>query len=369
MLAIGITTPIVPLYASSLGASWTEIGLVGASWSLTFMLLAAASGRISDRFGRRPLLLASGILSAAAALFYLISGSVLQVVVVRIFEGAAWAFFWPTVEAYVTEVVEPARTGRAMGMVSSSYGVAFATASLAGGAIAGGFGYWQTFATYLTLSSLSIVFAVILLPRNQRGKRLQARESKGKLDYASVKSKATVLAYFLGGSYTFGLGAVLTLFSVFAKSLGVAIVQIGVLFGFFWMGRIVGSFAGGRYSDKYGRNLAAIIAMVGSSVGLLLTGFSYNVTTLFVAVVILGLSIGTAFPATVAIISDTVPHSVRGLAMGMYETSCAVGFMLAATVGGLLSDLYSPRVPYLVAAVVSFAAAMVFVLRRTRSRG
>jgi MFS family permease len=176
----------------------------------------------------------------------------------------------------------------------------------------------------------------------------------------------TILAYFLGGSYTFGLAVMLTLFSVFAKSLSVAVFLIGVLFGFFWLGRIVGSVGGGRVSDKYGRGPIVIVAMLGSVAGFMLAAFSTGIDMLLGAVVILGFSIGTSFPVSVAIISDNVPVSKRGYAMGIYETACAVSFMLAATFGGLLSDLYSPRVPYLLAACVSLAPAMIFALKRVK---
>jgi MFS family permease len=367
MFAVGIAAPIIPLYASSLGASWTEIGLLGTSWGLTLMFLAIATGRLSDRLGRKPLLIASGALSTTAALLYLISSTVLQIILIRILEGAVWALFWPAVEALATEIVDAKRAGRAMGMVSASYGIAFATSSVAAGSITSVFGYLQTFMIYLVLSLISIFLAVFLLrgtPR--RSKSAVAREESGKLDSSSLSSKMTILAYFLGGSYTFGLGVMLTLFSVFAKSLSVAVFLIGVLFGFFWLGRIVGSVGGGRVSDKYGRGPVVIVAMLGSVAGFMLAAFSTGIDMLLGAVVILGFSIGTSFPVSVAIISDNVPVSKRGYAMGIYETSCAAGFMLAATFGGLLSDLYSPRIPYLLAASVSLAAAIIIALRRVK---
>ena len=331
------------------------------------MFLAIATGRLSDRLGRKPLLIASGVLSTTAALLYLISSTVLQIILIRILEGAVWALFWPAVEALATEIVDAKRAGRAMGMVSASYGIAFATSSVAAGSITSVFGYLQTFMIYLVLSLISIFLAVFLLrgtPR--RSESAVAREESGKLDSSSLSSKMTILAYFLGGSYTFGLGVMLTLFSVFAKSLSVAVFLIGVLFGFFWLGRIVGSVGGGCVSDKYGRGPIVIVAMLGSVAGFMLAAFSTGIDMLLGAVVILGFSIGTSFPVSVAIISDNVPVSKRGYAMGIYETSCAAGFMLAASFGGLLSDLYSPRMPYLLAAIVSLAAAIIFALRRVK---
>lgn len=364
MFGVGIATPIEPLYASSLGASWTEIGLMGTSWSLTFLPLAIGVGRISDRIGRKPLLITSAVLSACAAVLYLASTNVLQIIFVRILEGASWALFWPIIEALTTELVDPREGGQAVGIVSAAYGIAFASAAFAAGSITGVFGYWQTFSTYFVLSLASITTALILLPRSRSHPALTHAEAiKGMK--SSLSSPATVPVYFLGASYTFGLGTVLTLLSVFAKSLGVTLFTIGMIFGFFWVGRIVSSVGGGRLSDRYGRRPVVIAAMTGSAFGLSLIAVSDAGLMLLAAAAVLGLSIGAVFPATVAIISDNVPPSSRGLAMGMYETSCAVGFLLAASIGGLLSDLYSPRVPYMVASSVSLVAAIVYALKRS----
>ena len=170
----------------------------------------------------------------------------------------------------------------------------------------------------------------------------------------------------MGGAYTFGFGIIITLFPVFAKTLSVTIFLIGVLFGCFWLGRIAGSFGGGRLSDKLGRGPVVMIAMGGSAVGFVLVALSTGIELLFGGIIVLGLSIGAIFPAVVAMISDEVSQSVRGHAMGTFEDTCAVGFLSAATVGGLLSDLYSPRAPYFLAAAVSLASIIIFVARRPK---
>jgi MFS family permease len=367
MFAIGIATPIVPLYASSLGASWTEIGLLGTSWGVTLMLLGIVSGRMSDRYGRKPLLVASGVLSVVAAFLYLVSSTVLQVILIRILEATAWALFWPTVEALATEIVEPGEAGRAIGIATASYGVAFATSSLVGGYITGAFSYFGTFTAYLALSLISTLAAILLLRGSGPRGSPPAAEALDRLDSASLSSPIILLVYFLGGAYTFGFGVIITLFSVFAKTLGVAVFLIGVLFGCFWLGRIIGSFGGGRLSDNLGRGPIMIMAMAGSAFGFALVAFASGIELLFGGIIVLGLSIGATFPVAVALISDNIRQSVRGFAMGMFETTCAAGFMLAATLGGVLSDLYSPRAPYLLAGAIGVASAIIFSLKRVRS--
>jgi DHA1 family tetracycline resistance protein-like MFS transporter len=147
----------------------------------------------------------------------------------------------------------------------------------------------------------------------------------------------------------------------------VAVFLIGVLFGCFWLGRIVGSFGGGRLSDNLGRRPIMIMAMVGLVFGFALVAFASGIELLFGGIVVLGVSIGAAFPVAVALISDNVRQSVRGFAMGIFETTCAAGFMLAATLGGVLSDLYSPRAPYLLAGGIAMASAIIFSLKRVKS--
>lgn len=331
------------------------------------MLLGILSGRMSDRYGRKPLLVASGLLSVVAAFLYLVSSTVLQVILIRILEATAWALFWPTVEALATEIVELRAAGRAMGMATASYGIAFATSSLAGGYITSALSYFGTFTAYLALSLISTIAAIFLL-RGSTPRKFTPAASKAqvRLDSASLSSPTILLAYFLGGAYTFGFGIIITLFSVFAKTLGVAVFLIGVLFGCFWLGRIVGSFGGGRLSDKLGRSPIVIMAMGGSALGFVLVAFSTGIELLFGGIIVLGFSIGAIFPATVALISDNVRQSVRGYAMGIFEAACAAGFMSAATVGGFLSDLYSPRAPYLLAATVSLVSAIIFAIKRVK---
>lgn len=362
MFAIGLASPTVPLYAASFGASWTEIGLMGTSWGLTLMLLAVFSGKLSDRIGRKPLLLTSGGLSAAAAWLFMISSTVPQIILVRVVEGVAWALFWPAIEALSTELVESGSAGRAMGTVTAAYGTAFFSGSLAGGFMVESYGFAQMFTSYFGLSVIAALVAMLTI------RDIKPHSSHPVSGSGGLRSKGILLAYFLGATYTFGLGIVLALFSVFAKSLGVAIFAIGALFASFWAGRIIGSYAGGHLSDMYGRRVLAVTAMIGCFLGFVLLALATEITLLFMGVAAVGLSIGTAFPVSVALISDNVPQAVRGYAMGIFETTCAAGFMVAAITGGYLADILSPRAPYLLASAVSLMSASVFALPDMPSR-
>ena len=362
MFGVGVATPILPLYASSLGASWTEICLMGTSWGLTTALLATVGGRVSDKFGRKSLLIGSASLSAGAAFCYLLSSTILQVILLRLLEGAAWAFFWPTLEALATELVEPKFAGRAMGIATISYAIAFGSSSLIGGEIAGTLGFKSTFGVYLAFSILSIIVVISLrVPPRKMNKLGANAESTGS---TSVTSQPVVLAYILAITYTIGLGTILTFFSVFAKGFEVTLLTIGGLFTLFWTARIMASYMGGWISDKHGRGITAFGAMLASTGGFAVIAVSNEVWSLAAGAVIAGLGIGATFPVGVALISDHINETRRGLAMGIFETGCGFGVMIGAAIGGLLADMYSSRSPYILVAVTNLACAVLFFIKR-----
>jgi MFS family permease len=364
MFGIGLASPILPLYASSLGASWLEIGLLGTSWGITTTILATTTWRISDKFGRKPLLIASAGLSSAVAFFYRASSTVPQIILLRIVEGVAWALFWPSIEALVTEVVEPNLTGRAMGFATVSYAIAFGTSSLSAGAIAEILGYRSTFIFYLAFALLSIPIVVSLRDSDRIARR--STEESRRLNLDELKSKEVVMACVLGVTYTLGLGTLLTFFPVFAKTLGATVFMIGILSAFFWIGRILGSYHGGHLSDEHGRGIVATGALLLSTTGFIIIAISNGTWGLLAGVILTGAGIGAALPISVALISDHIRESLRGFVMGIFETACGAGVILSAAVGGLLADMYSPNSPYIMAASVNLACAALFVARRVR---
>ncbi len=363
MFGVGVANPIVPLYSASLGASWIEIGLIGTGWGLAYTLLAPVAGGFSDRFGRRPVLIASGGLSAAAALFYFFSSTLSQVIVIRILEGMVWGLIWPVAEAMTTEAAHPKLVGRAMSFTVVSYAVGFGAGSLSSGSIAEILGYKPIFLIYLVFAIASIPIAVYWL----RGVRTQPRPSEKKpAEFESVRSKPAIMAYFLGVTYTIGYGILVTFFSVYARMLGVTLFIIGALFAVFWLARMIGSLSAGYLSDKYGREIVASAAMISSTAGFIAIATSKDVWLLLLGVTISGFSTGAMAPVAVALLSDSVRQSVRGFAMGIYEAVSGAGVIIGASIGGLLADTYSPRAPYFMVVFLNVVCVSFFVAARTR---
>jgi len=287
--------------------------------------------------------------------------SISELIAIRGLDGLAWACFWPPMEALATETSDTGQIGRGIGLVTSVYALGFAIGSFAGGFITTVFGFALTFFTYFVFAALSILAVwLIAVPRHSwpseplLGDRLLPR----------LSSRDLIAGNVLGASYTFGLATIMALLSVYAAGIEIPVYWIGIAFSIFWVGRIIGAAFSGTASDRLGRRRVVMSALIAGSVGFVLIGIAPGFLLLATGAFLAGLSIGGVFPVNVAIIADDVAPARRGTAMGLYETVCAIAFMAASVLGGTSANLLTPRMPYMLSAVVfvSCAAALAILL-------
>ena len=359
-LGSGIASPIIPLYSSSLGASYIQIGIIGTAYGLVYAIGAVPLGRLSDKLGRKAIMVLSAALCAFAAASYSIATNVDQIMLIRAIEGLAWAAFWPSMEALTTDISHALAVGRTMGFSTASYGAGFALGALMAGALASFFSYRYTFLFYLASSILAAVIGITTIhePMTKAASH-QLDPSNATSRSSGLRHSANILADLISMVYSMVLMTVLTLLPVYAEGLGIEVLSIGVLMMMLWVGRITGFLNAGRISDKMGRKLVLTPSLAGLAIGSFLLTVSKAWWTLVLAVIVMGLSLGALFPVSIALISDYVPSSQRGVAMGMFETAAAFGMMIGPAVGGVLAERFDPSYPYLFCMIASIACTLV----------
>ena len=125
MVGFGIIIPVLPFYAEELGASPTELGLLMAVYSLMQFFFAPMWGRISDRYGRKPVILI-GIFGLSVSFFLMaLSTTVWMLFVARIVGGVLSAANMPTVMAYVADITSEEDRGKGMGIIGAATGLGF----------------------------------------------------------------------------------------------------------------------------------------------------------------------------------------------------------------------------------------------------
>jgi MFS family permease len=361
----GFIAPALPLYARTLGADYRDLGLIGASHGLAFALLTIPLGRASDRAGRRAILLLSAIGVGASAAIYLVAGHVVGLAAGKLLEAAAWAAFWPTLEAWVAERFGT-RAGAAMGVAYGAYAAAFVVGSSIGGFVIESFGLRAPFALYLGTAGLSVVLVAALAGDNTAGPTavhhdVAATPRIVTLNPGFARSRR-VLAYATGFIYVYGLGTVLAFLPAYGVDRELSPRGVGLLLGAYWIARVIGSLGAGRVSDALGRRLVLVPAMLVTVTGAGLAVAPLGAGALFLGAVALGLAAGASAPTCVGLIADHASADQRGTAMGLFEAACGVSILASGLVGGWAAEGLGGEAPYVI--VGSLALVWAGVLAR-----
>ncbi len=162
--------PLLPFYAQELHASPFQIGLLFSSYSLTQLLFAPLLGRLSDRVGRRPVLLASIAGSVASYLLFAFAPSYAILVLARSLSGIAAANY-AIAQAYMADVSAPEERSKAMGLVGAAFGLGFVLGPALGGLLAhagtaSGLGHRIVPLTAAALSGINLMIALFGLPES-----------------------------------------------------------------------------------------------------------------------------------------------------------------------------------------------------------
>jgi MFS family permease len=354
--------PALPLYARTLGADYRDLGLIGAAHGLAFAALTIPLGRASDRFGRRAILVLSALAIGAAAMLYLAASRVAGLAIGKLIEAAAWAAFWPTLEAWVAERFG-GRAGAAMGVAYGAYAAAFVVGTSAGGFVIEAFGLRAPFALYLVTAALSVVLVALLAgsgtagaERGHHGPAVTPRIVTADPAYARTRR---VLAYATGFVYVYGLGTVLAFLPAYGADRALSPRGVGLLLAAYWIARVAGSLGAGRLSDALGPRLVLVPAMLATVVGAGLVVLPLGPGPLVLGAVALGLAAGASAPTCVGLIADHVSAADRGMAMGLFEAACGVSILASGLLGGFAAEALGGEAPYLIVGALALGWAGV----------
>src|ERR1700690_1408902 len=166
LLGFGIVIPLLPMFATRMGISFAGIGAIMAVYSLAQFFFAPILGRISDRIGRRPVIMLGLLGSSVGYLIYGFAGSFLGLFLSRAVHGACAATI-STAQAYIADTTDETNRARGMGMIGAAFGLGFVLGPAIGGLLAPpSLSAPVFFACALTFPNF--VFAVIVLPESRR---------------------------------------------------------------------------------------------------------------------------------------------------------------------------------------------------------
>lgn len=360
-------TPLLPIFAATLGASDLYLGFIVSVSTLTGMVLKPAVGVLSDRWGRRLWLLLGTALFAFVPFFYLFIHTPEQLLVMRLVHGTATAIYGPVTVAFVVEMTRK-RWGESLGW----FGMARSGGYIIGPALGG----WLL----LTLSP-SLVFVIIggisllafvpilLLGETQQrpaGKRHSWRLQLRQAAREATRSTALWLAGGLEAIMFVALYAVKAFLPVYALALGMNAAQAGLYFAVQEGVSVLMKPLCGRFGDKSGHLTAVLGGMTLLALALLLVGNSGGLPLLYISAALAGAGQALIAPNTIGLLSGQLHAKHLGTGLGILGTlqngSKVVGPLLA----GVLVSRFDYTGMFLLLGYLLLAATFVLALFNTR---
>lgn len=352
LVGFGIVIPILPFYAESYGANASVLGFLLTSYAAMQFVFAPLWGRLSDRIGRRPVMLltiagtalALLLLGTARSLFWLFVGRIL---------GGLFGANVSVATAYIADVTPSAERTRWMGLVGASFGVGFILGPAIGGALAP-LGHGAPMLAAAALAGVNFLVALLALAEPEHRAARETGARAGFLEQSELVRRVC-LAFFLSTLATSQLETVfayymLDRFHYGARQVAWILVLMAVI--------MAGVQAGGlrELARRFGERALLLYGSLILAACFALLPWLPTVPLLLLPLAASSIGRGVSQPAMLGFVSTAAAESERGAVMGIFQSSGSLARVMGPLLAGALYDLWYPG-PFLLA-----AALMVSVL-------
>jgi predicted MFS family arabinose efflux permease len=364
LLGFGMVIPVMPRYAAELGAPTAWIGLLLTGYSAMQFVFAPIWGRLSDRVGRRPVLLGSIAMTAAGFVAYSLAPTFGWLLASRLFAGAATANL-AIARAYVADVTTPETRARGMGLIGASFGLGF----ILGPALASWLSHWSLAAPGYAAAALSTVNGVAaffilpepanhtVAPHRSRFAALTGELRKVGIRRLLVTSLLSILAF----------SALEATFSLFAQDAhGLDQQHVGYLFAYIGVVAVVvqGGLIG-PLTRRFGETRLLVAGLALQAVTFVALPFAASTAALLAVLAPMSVGSGLTNPSLSALLSRMARREDQGGTLGIGESASALGRIVGPEAGTYSYAHLSLAAPYLGGGLLmAVAAVLAMTLRR-----
>ncbi len=347
VLGLTLVLPLLPFYAERYGASPTVVGLLVSAYALFQLISGPYLGQLSDRFGRRPVLIVSQI-GTLIGFIILARANALWVIFLSRFIDGATAGNLSVAQAYIADVTEPENRAKAFGIIGIAFGFGF----LIGPAISGFLAHYGfTYPIYAAagLSFLSILGTIFLLPEPERHADLPSERKPGLFEFAGYgkdfknpKISSTLLQFC---AFFMSFSIFIAGFALFAerrftwegrpfgpREVGFIFSYTGLL-GIFIQGGFLG-----KMVKRFGEPRVIVFSFSSAIIGYSLLAIAHSVPLLILAATFSSFGSGGLRPALTALVSRQASPREQGRMMGLIQGINSLSSIIGPIFSGLLID-------------------------------
>ncbi len=360
MLGLIIIFPLLPFYATRLGASAAMVGALVAAFSVAQLVSAPGWGWMSDRYGRRPAILFGLLISAVAYVIFAFAGTLWLLFLSRIIQGLGGGTIG-VVQAYVADISEGKDRAKSLGWLSAVTSLGAVIGPAIGSVLVRAGGHTAPGLGSASLCIFVSIFAWRFLRESKEATTTHdhagvapstgAGAIRGVIVHPKAPASRLIWLYAVAIGAFYGTTPMLPL--VLADRLGINETNVGYFVMYIGgIGVIVRTGILGRMIEWLGEVKLARLGLVFLAMGLVSVARIYTYPTMLVALTLMPVGTAFVFPCVTAMLSRVVPQRDRGLYMGVQHTFGGVSRVAFPLMAGYGMDVFGKGVPFVIAGVM-----------------
>lgn len=368
LFGFGLLLPQLPFYAAEYGADALLVGLVFSSYSLAQFFFAPLWGQLSDRFGRRPILLGTVTGTTLAHLLLALAPNLAVIFIARLLAGV-FAANYSVAQAYVADITDVEGRSRGMGILGAAFGLGFVVGP-ALGALTGHFlGLRAVPVLAALLSAINLLQVIFRLPEALAPERRRVRPLRWIFSGFEAFGRRRILAALLSLFFfvVLAFSAMESMLALFLENrFGWGIRNTGLLLVFIGVVMVIvqGALLG-RLVRRFGERKLILAGIVAMTAGLALLPQSHGLPVLLGAAALLAIGSGLYNPSIIGLVSRLVPADSQGSSLGVTRSPGALARAVGPAMGGALFTSAGVAAPFLAGAglmVLCLGLAMAVML-------
>jgi DHA1 family multidrug resistance protein-like MFS transporter len=361
MLGYGIIIPIFPFYIESMGAGGTELGLLVASYAVMRLIFGPIWGGLSDRVGRKPILLIGILGYVITMVWFGLATQLWMLFAARILSGILSSATAPTTMAYIGDSTPEDERGGGMGLLGAAGGVGAIIGPAVGGFLAAT-SLSMPFFIAAGLALLSLILAVIFLPESYPVREQKVKEQEAIIDlrawWQALFSPIGTL-FILTFISTCGLMIFANVFGLYGmerfnygpEQVGIIMMVMGLV------SALAQGLLAGPATKYWGDEMVIKIGLLATALSFGLMLLANTFVTVILTTAFFALTVSMSSPALLSLTSRraTVP---QGIAMGLSNSFVSLGRIVGPILGGAVLDIHL-SLPYISGAAIMFVGFLV----------
>ena len=367
IIGLGIIWPLIPVYALDLGATGFQVGMIIASFNIARVFANPISGRLSDRWGRKPFIVAGLFLYAVVSIFYILATDVNDLILVRFLHGLTSVLVVPVAMALAADIAPDNKLARYIGTLNMAVMLGLGVGPMLGGIIRDTLGMNTAFYVMGILALLTGIGVMLLIPSDRIGS-----ESKIKKPAAPIKDllkhRVVLGLFFLRLFVASGQGSVYTFLPLLGIDMGITSSEVGIILGvnIFLIAVLQRACAG--IADRSDPRVLIIFGTIISGITVLAMPYAKGFGTILALNIVMGASNGIATPAGFVLTGKVGRKLGMGSIMGLTDAGWSLGMIVSPIFSGIVMDsLGLPSIFFIGGVLIMIGSVVIFAFLRNLS--